>query len=60
VALRALARFPEDDPLLTASGMVEGLPPDLGDQLDRQLAETFVAEPRARYRPRRSRSAVRR
>ena len=60
VALRALTRSPEDDPLLTASGMVEGLPPDLSNQLDHHLAETFVAEPRARHRSRRSRSAVRR
>ena len=60
VALRALTRPVEDDPLLAASGMVEGLPPDLSDQVDRYLTETFVAEPRARYRARRPGSAVRR
>ena len=45
VALRALSRSPEEDPLLSASGMVEGLPPDLSEQVDRYLAETFVASP---------------
>ena len=60
VALRALTRSVEDDPLLAASGMVEGLPPDLSDQVDRYLTETFVAKPRARYRARRPGSAVRR
>jgi hypothetical protein len=60
VALRALTRSVEADPLLSASGMVEGLPPDLSEQVDRYLTETFVAEPRTRSRARRPRSAVRR
>jgi hypothetical protein len=60
VAVRALTRSADDDPLLRASGMVDGLPPDLSDQLDRHLVETFVAEPRPRYRARRAGSPVRR
>jgi hypothetical protein len=60
-ALRALTRSADEDPLLAASGMVDGLPPDLSRQLDRYLAQTFVAEPRAPYRARRRpRSPVRR
>ena len=60
VALRALTQSAESDSLLAASGMVEGLPPDLSEQVDRYLNQTFVAEPRTRYRSRRSGSAVRR
>jgi hypothetical protein len=60
VALRALTRSAHEDPLLGASGMVDGLPPDLSDQFDRYLAETFVAEPRPSYRARRPRPTVRR
>jgi hypothetical protein len=59
-AVRALTRSPREDPLLGVSGMVEGLPPDLSEQFDRYLSETFVAEPRASYRARRPRSTVRR
>jgi hypothetical protein len=60
VALRALTQSTENDSLLAASGLVEGLPPDLSEQVDRYLNQTFVAGPRARYRARRSRPAVRR
>ena len=60
LAIRALTRPGNEDPILMASGMVDGLPPDLSDQLDRYLAGTFVAEPRARYRTRRPRPPVRR
>ena len=60
-ALRALTRSGDDDPILMASGMIDGLPSDLSAQFDRHLAETYVAEPRAPYRARRrSRSPVRR
>ena len=60
-AVRALTRTREDDPLLAASGMIEGLPPDASEQVDRYLSETFVAEPPAAYRPgRRRRAPVRR
>jgi|SRR2546430_16409035 hypothetical protein len=61
-AVRALTRPPEQDPLLAASGMIEGLPPDCSEQFDRYLTETFVAEKPAPYRKgrRRSRTPVRR
>ncbi len=56
VALRALTRPREADPLLAASGLIEGLPEDLSEQFERYLEETYVAEPTARYaRRRRSR-----
>jgi hypothetical protein len=55
-AIRALTRRPAADPLLDASGMVEGLPPDCSEQFDRYLAETFVArETQAPYGARRGR-----
>lgn len=45
-AIRALVRADdgEIDPLLGASGMIRGLPPDLSSSFDRYLAETFVAK----------------
>lgn len=50
VALKALTRPREQqDPLLAASGMVEGLPADLSQHVDDYLAHTFVAEPVSRY-----------
>ena len=49
VALRALTRTPEEDPLLSASGMIESLPKDLSQQVDHYLQETFIAEKRSRY-----------
>jgi hypothetical protein len=61
-AVRALTRSRQEDPLLAASGMIDGLPRDCSEQFDRYLTETFVAEKRAPYRTRRrlSRSPVRR
>ena len=61
-AVRALTRSRPEDPLLAASGMIDGLPRDCSEQFDRYLTETFVAEKRAPYRTRRrlSRSPVRR
>ncbi len=54
-AVRALVRRPDDVPLLAASGMIEGLPPDLSAHVDRYLQETFVAKPpQASPRKRRS------
>ena len=41
-AVRALVRSGEDDPLLAASGMIDGLPEDCSEQFDRHLTETFV------------------
>lgn len=66
-ALKALTRSSEpEDPLLGASGMVEGLPADLSQRFDDYLGLTFVAEPPVRYgaqppkRGRRARKPVRR
>jgi len=50
VALRALTREQEEDPLLTASGMIDGLPEDVSENIDFYLQETYVAEKRPRYR----------
>lgn len=60
-AIRILTRPPVKDPLLEASGMIEGLPPDMSERFDHYLNETFIArEPQARYRVRkRARSRVR-
>jgi hypothetical protein len=55
-AVRALTRRPAEDPLLDLSGDIDGLPPDLSENFDRYLHETFVAEARAPYRARRRRS----
>lgn len=55
-AVRALTRSEQSDPLLAASGMIDGLPRDCSEQFDRYLTETFVAEKPAPYRPRRRRS----
>ena len=41
-AVRALTRSRDEDPLLRASGMIEGLPPDASEQFDRYLNESFV------------------
>lgn len=62
LAIRALTRSSAEDPLLAASGMIDGLPADASQQFDRHLAETFVAEKTARYRTRqhRPRKTVRR
>ena len=49
-AVRALTRGRDEDPLLRASGSIEGLPPDASEQFDRYMNESFVAEPRAPYR----------
>jgi hypothetical protein len=61
-AVRALTRPSGEDPLLAASGMIDGLPPNCSEQFDRYLTETFVAEKPAPYqtRHRRARPAVRR
>lgn len=44
-AIRALTRRPAEDPVLDLSGDVDGLPPDLSENFNRYLNETFVAEP---------------
>lgn len=64
VALKALTRPSGEDPLLAASGMIEGLPSDLSARFDEQLLGTYVAEPRIPYvaskRKRAARKTVRR
>lgn len=52
-AIRALTRRPDENPLLGASGMIDGLPADSSARFDAYLAETFVAETPAPYRRRR-------
>ena len=54
-ALRALTCAQDEDPLLSASGMIDGLPEDLSQNIDRYLLETYVAEKRPRYRKTRRR-----
>jgi hypothetical protein len=50
-AVRALLRSEAaDDPLLAASGMIDGLPADLSERFDEHLGATFVAERAASYR----------
>ena len=62
VAIRALTRHGDEDPLFMASDMIDGSPPDCSARFDRYLLETFVAEKPAPYRTRqrRARKAVRR
>jgi hypothetical protein len=50
VALRALTHIPEEDPLLSASGMIDELPEDLSEHFDHYLQETFIAEKKTHYR----------
>ncbi len=60
-AVRALTRPPAGDPLIEASGMIDGLPKDCSAQFDRYLEATFVAERPAPYRRRvKARSRLRR
>lgn len=49
-ALRALTHAEEEDPLLAASGMIDGLPPDASTNVDRYLVEDYIAEKRASYK----------
>lgn len=54
VALRALTRSMETDPLMKGCGMIDGLPVDLSGSIDKYLGETYVAEKTAsKYRQRR-------
>ena len=46
----------EPDPLLELSGDVEGLPPDVSENFNRYLNETYVAESSPTYRARRRRA----
>ncbi len=60
-AVRALTRDPPEDPLLSACGMIDGLPEDLSEHISKYLEETFVAEKKGRGYRRlpRSRSRLR-
>lgn len=65
IALKALTGAgTEANPLLAASGMIEGLPEDLSQRVDDYLQATFVAERPVPYgrtpKRRRSRKTVRR
>ena len=48
-AVGALVRSDERDPLLSASGMIDGLPDDCSERFDHYLEESFVAEKPASY-----------
>jgi hypothetical protein len=56
MAVRALTRKREEDPLMKACGTIEGLPADLSERIDEYLGETFVAEKAASTYVRRRRS----
>ena len=58
-AVRALTLPAGEDPLLSASGMIEGLPPNLSARVDRYLEESFVAQVDRTARHRRLGSRVR-
>ncbi|HYD50239.1 MAG TPA: CopG family transcriptional regulator [Terriglobales bacterium] len=54
VAIRALTRSQDDEPLLSLSGAVyDDLPADCSARFDQYLQETFVAETPATYARRR-------
>ncbi len=55
-ALRAFLRTPESDPLLAASGMIDGLPREASTRFDDYLNQTYVAERPPAYRARRART----
>lgn len=61
-AVRALTRPGNADPLLAASGMIDGLPEDCSEQFERYLQETFIAKkaPARSGRRTRSKPALRR
>jgi hypothetical protein len=51
VAVRALVRSSESGGVLSLSGMIEGLPPDLAENMDRYLSESFVANATPNAKP---------
>ena len=53
-AIRAFTRPSERDPLLAASGMIDGLPADGAERFDQYLNQTYVAERPPAYRTRRT------
>jgi hypothetical protein len=59
-AIRALTRRAGDDPLLAASGVLEGLPSDVSERFDRYLQEALDGtQARSPSPKRRSRSSTR-
>jgi hypothetical protein len=50
VAVRALVHAESEDPILSASGMIDALPEDLSVKFDQYLQETYIAEKTPRYR----------
>ena len=59
VAVRALVRSSEPDPLLRGSGMIEGLPEDLSANFAEHLEETFVVQKTKKRAARRASAAKR-
>jgi hypothetical protein len=49
IAIRILTKDEAEDPILSASGMIDALPEDLSEKFDRYLQETYVAEKKPRY-----------
>lgn len=60
VAIRALTKEGEADALLDASGMIEGLPPDVSRNFESYLEGTYVVPKTPRPRPKRANTRVRR
>jgi len=58
-ALRVFTRARDTDPLLAASGMIDGLPTDASERFDDYLQQTYVAETAPRYGHRRGRTPPR-
>lgn len=59
IAVRNLTRSEDEDPVLAASGFIDGLPRDLSSNVDRYLVEALIAETPSTYRRRRRRSQAR-
>jgi len=61
-AIRAFMRAsdPDLDPLLAGSGMIRGLPPDLSENFDRYLNETYIAKKTRQRKPKRRKPRIRR
>jgi hypothetical protein len=56
-AVRALVR-PDEDPILSLSGIAKGLPSDASVNFNKYFAETFVGERPAPYRAKRRRAST--
>lgn len=51
---------PDVDPLIAASGMIRGLPPDFSENFDRYLNETYIAKKTRKRKPKRRKPRIRR